>query len=77
MGDILNRCAVESFNCHLRSAAYGVQIVAVVLGKGFLENRTPERTIRRNSSQLSVKSSIPGVIIERKDIVDDDGVRYT
>ena len=75
MLEVLNRCTVERFYCHLRGAGFGVQPVAMVLGKGFLENRTPERTIRTNLSQLSGMSSI--LVRERKEIVDDDGVRDT
>ena len=77
MGDILNRCTVESFDCHLRSAACGVQIVAVVLGKGFLENRTPERAILTNSSQSGGGFTSIAKVRDRKEIVDDDGVRDT
>ena len=51
-------------------------VVAVVLGKGFLENRTPEGTILAQTSNLRGKCSI-SLVIKRKVIVDDDRVRYT
>ena len=48
----------------------------MVLGKGFLENRTPEGTILALTSSLRGKCSTT-IVPKRKVIVDDDRVRYT
>ena len=65
-----SRRTSESADCLRWVTANDVLVVAVVLGKGFLEDGSPDCSIRANAGILGLAISIQGQVI-----IDDDCVR--
>ena len=70
------RCTAEGSSRHSRVSALNVIVVAVYLGEGLFENRSPNGIIETDFGENSIVSAIL-VIRHWNVIVDDDSMRNT